>query len=286
MNSKFVAVDGLKVHCYESGDPKKPPLILLHGLHGNAASLRDVAEFLSAHYYVLAFDLPGYGLSHELRTRFTIDNVARHLVACIEKIGIQEYYLSGVSMGGSIALEIGFCDKKRVKGFIFLTPLFSGAHIHVQYAHKERALQLLRLFNNPFMMKTFLPLVVNNDALLSRIVKNIFYRRLLTDERIQITLASIRASTPAAYVSSLLSAFNYHAKENSATFGQPTVILLNPHDTSIDPDKTMEFARKKFRKLTLIEIVIESHNPAEKPTAMRIQKSYPGLMKKIRTALH
>lgn len=286
MNSKFMAVKGIKIHCYESGDSKKPALILLHGLHGNASSILDIAEFLSENFYVICVDLPGYGHSHDIRGQFNFPNIAKLLVAFIEKMGIKKYYISGVSMGGSIAIEMGKIDQKKVKGFILLAPMLSSKHINVHYANANKAFMAIKIFNHPIIVKTLLPLVANSDFLLTHIVKIIMSTNMLTPEKIKITMQSMRSSTPASYVYSLRSVFEYNALDTPAYFSQPTVILLNPHDSSIDNKKTWQLAQKIFPKAIRISLTIESHNPAHKPSAHKIKKEYPRLLGQIKAAFH
>lgn len=59
--SKFIDLNGLKLHYLDHGSDGRPHLLLLHGLNGNAHAFDLVAPNLTASHHVLALDLRGHG---------------------------------------------------------------------------------------------------------------------------------------------------------------------------------------------------------------------------------
>lgn len=78
------------------------PLVLLHGLLGDANDWQPVIDRLPGHHCI-ALDLPGHGLHHELRVN---DFEQSHQWLCRELAsrGIERYLLVGYSLGGRLAL--------------------------------------------------------------------------------------------------------------------------------------------------------------------------------------
>ncbi|RQM71839.1 2-succinyl-6-hydroxy-2,4-cyclohexadiene-1-carboxylate synthase [Aeromonas jandaei] len=78
------------------------PLVLLHGLLGDANDWQPVIERLPGHHCI-ALDLPGHGQHHELRVN---DFEQSHQWLCRELAsrGIERYLLVGYSLGGRLAL--------------------------------------------------------------------------------------------------------------------------------------------------------------------------------------
>ncbi|MFQ2148827.1 2-succinyl-6-hydroxy-2,4-cyclohexadiene-1-carboxylate synthase [Aeromonas jandaei] len=78
------------------------PLVLLHGLLGDANDWQPVIERLPVHHCI-ALDLPGHGRHHELRVN---DFEQSHQWLCRELAsrGIERYLLVGYSLGGRLAL--------------------------------------------------------------------------------------------------------------------------------------------------------------------------------------
>lgn len=61
--SRFVQVDGVRLHYLEAGPRHAPTLLLLHGSPDNVYAWRDVMPALTEHYHVIAPDLLGFGQS-------------------------------------------------------------------------------------------------------------------------------------------------------------------------------------------------------------------------------
>src|SRR3972149_2225422 len=59
----FVQVNGLRLHYLESGEPARPPVLLLHGGSAHAHWGELFAACLVDRYRVLALDLRGHGNS-------------------------------------------------------------------------------------------------------------------------------------------------------------------------------------------------------------------------------
>jgi alpha-beta hydrolase superfamily lysophospholipase len=62
VNSRFVEVNGLRVHTKQAGKGQ-PALVLLHGFGASTFSWREVLAPLAEVGTVIAFDRPGFGLT-------------------------------------------------------------------------------------------------------------------------------------------------------------------------------------------------------------------------------
>ena len=104
------------------------PVVLLHGLGATKASFLPTLAALAGSYRVLAIDLPGFGdsvkpLGAAYDPRFFAGAVAGFLDAC----GIDSAHLIGNSMGGRVALEVGFRHPDRVQRIVGLALRWPGA---------------------------------------------------------------------------------------------------------------------------------------------------------------
>jgi pimeloyl-ACP methyl ester carboxylesterase len=100
-----VEVDGLRIGYVRSG--AGPPLVLLHGYVGDAATTWEpqIAEFADE-FDVVAWDAPGAGRSSDPPETFGIDGYADCLTAFIETLGLQRPHIVGLSFGGALALAL------------------------------------------------------------------------------------------------------------------------------------------------------------------------------------
>ena len=96
------------LHIHSAGDPKNPPVVLLHGFLGTGADWREVMDALSDRFYCLAPDLPGHGetVIDGPDTLYTANATARLLAGYINGERLQAPDLIGYSMGGRLALYL------------------------------------------------------------------------------------------------------------------------------------------------------------------------------------
>ncbi len=107
----------------ETGAAHLPPLLLLHGSMSNSfAWLGDVEE-LSREYRVFAVDLIGEaGLSAPSRPPYAGGAYADWLTDVAQALGLNQFALTGLSLGGWMALDFATRHPHRVQQLILLCP--------------------------------------------------------------------------------------------------------------------------------------------------------------------
>jgi pimeloyl-ACP methyl ester carboxylesterase len=97
--------------------------ICLHGLGSNKASFFETVSALSPQCTVHALDLPGFGSSDKpARGAYDAPWFADAVVSYMDGIGIERAHLIGNSMGGRVAIEVGFEAPERVASLSLLAP--------------------------------------------------------------------------------------------------------------------------------------------------------------------
>jgi 2-succinyl-6-hydroxy-2,4-cyclohexadiene-1-carboxylate synthase len=95
----------MSLHAVTTGDPARPPLLLLHGFLGSSADWQPLLGALSAEWFVISADLPGHGQSLQLpAAAYTPDGVVAGLLALLDQLAIERTTCLGYSMGGRMAL--------------------------------------------------------------------------------------------------------------------------------------------------------------------------------------
>jgi pimeloyl-ACP methyl ester carboxylesterase len=98
-------------------------VLLLHGLGATKASFLPTVAALAGEYRVTAIDLPGFGDSAmPLAAPYDAEFFARSAVAVLDALEIERAHLIGNSMGGRIALELGFEFPERTGRLALLAP--------------------------------------------------------------------------------------------------------------------------------------------------------------------
>ena len=92
-------------------------LILLHGLFGQGANLRNVARALEADFRVHCLDLPDHGRS-PWQTEASLATYAAAVRDWMEQHELPAAHILGHSMGGKVAMELALTEAGRVRKLV------------------------------------------------------------------------------------------------------------------------------------------------------------------------
>lgn len=128
-NSRYVMVDGVRLHVREWGEKKSTscPVLLIHGFAGSSFSFRELAPALAkSGHSVLTVDLPGYGYSQRSAFTGTAADALWQLLE-LERPG-QSWCLLGHSMGAKLAGQMAALKPGRVQAIAYSngSPLVSS----------------------------------------------------------------------------------------------------------------------------------------------------------------
>ncbi|MBO0737083.1 MAG: alpha/beta hydrolase [Alphaproteobacteria bacterium] len=114
----FVEADGFRIRYLEAG--QGAVLVHLHGAGG--LRLTRAHELLGRHYRVIAFEMPGFGLSPENSRTQTMADLAATVAAALSSLRIDKFNLMGTSFGGTAALWLAVRQPERVEGLVLEAP--------------------------------------------------------------------------------------------------------------------------------------------------------------------
>jgi pimeloyl-ACP methyl ester carboxylesterase len=99
------------------------PVLLLHGLGGTKASFLPTVSALAGDFRMIAMDHLGFGESDKpIGAPYDAAFFAEAATALLDELGIERAHLIGNSMGGRVALELGFQHHDRVDRLALLAP--------------------------------------------------------------------------------------------------------------------------------------------------------------------
>ena len=113
----LIAINDIHLNVEVSG--KGPPLLLLHGFTGSAATWTPHAPAWEG-FTTVAVDLLGHGDSDHPRDpgRYRMERCVDDLAALLEQLGIERAALLGYSMGGRIALRLALRSPGRISALV------------------------------------------------------------------------------------------------------------------------------------------------------------------------
>lgn len=97
----FVSLNGMRFHYRDWGNPGSPPLLLLHGVTGNAHNWQRFAGEMLDRFHVLALDQRGHGET-EWGKSYTPNDFDSDIVAFVRELNLAPVSIVGQSLGGRI----------------------------------------------------------------------------------------------------------------------------------------------------------------------------------------
>jgi pimeloyl-ACP methyl ester carboxylesterase len=99
------------------------PVLLLHGLGGTKASFLPTVSALAEHFTLIAPDHLGFGESDKpIGAAYDAKFFAKAITTLMDELDIETAHVVGNSMGGRVALELGFRYPDRTSRLVLLSP--------------------------------------------------------------------------------------------------------------------------------------------------------------------
>lgn len=229
-HSRFVSVDGARLHYQEFGDPTRATLLLIHGYTASLFVWHKVAPMLAdAGFHVVAVDLLGFGYSDKPRWfDYTIPSQARIVSRFLNRLGIGRATLVGSSYGGAVAMTIALDYPEFVEKLVLVDAVINDEVL----SHP-----ILRLASIRGVGEVITPFLVDSRALMRYRMRGTLSRanhNLITDERISNVLRPLTAADGHHSVLATSRAWSANRLEKDAhLINQPTLIIWGEEDTVI-----------------------------------------------------
>ena len=112
---RYVKVGDLNLHYLEWGNAGAAPVVMIHGLTGNAHAFDLLAPHFAARYHVISVDVRGRGDSDwATGGNYSNDAYVADLEGLRQVLGFERFSLVGTSMGGRISLTYAGTYPERV----------------------------------------------------------------------------------------------------------------------------------------------------------------------------
>jgi pimeloyl-ACP methyl ester carboxylesterase len=116
-----VDVDGLKVFYRSAGDPSAPVALLLHGFPSASHMFRELIPELAGKYYVVAPDLPGFGMTEQpARNAFayTFENIAKAIGRFTDVLSLKRFAIYVFDYGAPVGFRLALAHPDRIAAIV------------------------------------------------------------------------------------------------------------------------------------------------------------------------
>lgn len=226
-HSKFVEVDGVRIHYQEFGATSAQPVLMIHGYSASTYTWNQVAPLLAKNNFrVLVVDLIGFGFSEKpVWFDYTINAQARMVARLMNRVGIGRATLIGSSYGGAVAATVALDDAERVEKLV-LVGAVTNDEIRKLAITKLATLPLLHTVMTPFLSgsKTYIRARMRNSI-------DKTSHHLIDDERVAAIMRPLQ--TADAHYSLVATLKNWSAdriEQNASRIKQPTLLVWGAND--------------------------------------------------------
>ena len=103
------------------GNPENEAIVFVHGLGAEASTVwHESVEVLKNDYFIMIFDLPGFGKSDKSNQLYSPTKYANFINTLVDNFIDKPFHLVGHSMGASIALKYSSLYEQRVKSLALI----------------------------------------------------------------------------------------------------------------------------------------------------------------------
>ncbi len=228
-HSRFVEVDGVRVHYQEAGDPKAPALVLIHGFASSTLVWSKVfLRLAEAGFHVIAVDMLGFGYSGKPRNgEYTIAGQAGLVMGLLDSLNLKRATLVGSSYGGAVAATCALDYPRRVERLVLIGTVNNNRPLDYK---------LMRVFGSPVFGDVVSPLLIGSRRLLRRRMKRVYDRHewVLDERRVDARHLPLRASgTQRAIVRTVRGWDAERISREAHLISQPTLLLWGENDCEI-----------------------------------------------------
>lgn len=230
-HSRFVDVDGIRVHYQEAGERNSslPPLILIHGFASSTLVWSKVfLPLAEAGFRVIALDMLGFGYSGKPRkAEYTIGGQAKLVISLLERLGIKRATLVGSSYGGAVAATCALDYPQRIDRLVLIGTVNNNRPLNYK---------LMRVFGSPLFGDVVSPLLIGSRRLLRRRMKQVYDRHawVLDERRVDARHLPLRAAgTQRAIIRTVRNWDAERISRDAHLIRKPTLLLWGENDREI-----------------------------------------------------
>jgi len=228
-HSRFVDVEGVRVHYQEAGDANAPALVLIHGFASSTLVWSKVfLRLAAAGFRVIAIDMLGFGYSGKPRYgEYTIAGQATLVVSLLDRLKIKRATLVGSSYGGAVAATCALDYPQRVDRLVLIGTVNNNRPLDYK---------LMRVFSSRVFGDVVSPLLIGSRRLLRRRMKRVYDRHewVLDERRVDARHLLLRASgTQRAIIRTVRCWDAERISREAHLIKQPTLLLWGENDIEI-----------------------------------------------------
>jgi pimeloyl-ACP methyl ester carboxylesterase len=226
---------------------EKHRLVIIHSFPANSILLKGLYDFLSDFFEVYPIDLPGFVKNIKPLEEITLENYIRYVETEIEKLGIEDYWIGGVSFGFTIANLAR--NKSRCKGVISITPYLGSSFLNIPLWIRSAYVAIIYLLQvSNLFYKVWYSSFIRKSLL--------FIYNVEIGKKIKIIFDEVDARTFFETLKILL----LDKQDRCVFINRPYVLIINENDETVASEKILRKFEEGTDNLAVVYTTAE-HSP-------------------------
>ncbi len=179
---KFILANGCALRIVDTVKGDKC-IVLIHGYLESIEIFEDLIKTLKPNYRVLAFDVPGHGISEVMGENHSMEFLADTLHSILEQLKIDSCYVAGHSMGGYIATKFAQKYPQNCDGLMMIHCTF-GADTAERRDMREKEIELIKAGKKELLarLNPSKAIAKQNKKRLEEVISNLEDQAIMTDD--------------------------------------------------------------------------------------------------------
>ncbi|HLL70391.1 MAG TPA: alpha/beta hydrolase [Pyrinomonadaceae bacterium] len=228
--SRFVEIEGVRVHYQEAGERGAPAVLLIHGFcASNFVWNESLVPLAEAGFRVIAPDLMGFGFSGKPREgHYTIETQARMICGLMDALGVERAAFVGSSYGGAISAVCALDHASRVERLVLV-----GSVSNDEIVRRP----LLRFAATPLVGELVAPVLLDVRQFVKQRLRTTYAAQnghLLSDVRVAAHRLPLRAAaTHRAILRTIRGWSATRIEREAGRIRQPTLLVWGAEDDAV-----------------------------------------------------
>lgn len=248
-HSRFLEIEGVRVHYQEAGSIAAPALLLIHGFTASNFVWNDVLLPLAQKgFRVIAPDLVGFGFSEKpKRGEYTVDAQARMIIGLMDSLGIESAMMVGSSYGGAVAATCALDYGERIERLVLVDAVIND---------DIKRQPLMRLARAPLLGDLISPLMLGSRTVVFRRLRQGYAPQnahLFDESKMKAHHRPLlAASTQRATLSTLRRWSARRIEDEAHHIRQPVLLVWGEYD----PETPLKHGRLMLEKIPNARLLI------------------------------
>jgi pimeloyl-ACP methyl ester carboxylesterase len=116
--NNFIDIDNRRIFYTDNENTKKPAVVFIHGFPLDSSMWKVTSEKLKEDFRIITYDIRGLGKSTLNGNPYTFEYLVDDLFLVTDNLQLENFILTGLSMGGYIALRAVQRNPEKIKALV------------------------------------------------------------------------------------------------------------------------------------------------------------------------